>query len=184
MTKAITRRLALLTGTSTVAALACSDSETTTDGSGGSGNAGAGASGGSTSPTTVGPGAGGNGVGAGPGVGGAGVGGSAGSCGAALLVMGSNYNSDPHDLMIPVADLTAGVERTYVSTPGGGGHTHEVTLTAADFTALQNGETVTKYSCRTPPNQTDHEWAISCANPTVQPVLEGEFGTEADCPST
>jgi hypothetical protein len=173
----LTRRLLVIGGAASVAALACSDSESAGD-DGAAGTTGGGAT---TSSQGGSSGSQGGGGSTGSNTGGNGTGGSMGSCGAALVVMGSNYASDPHDLMIPVADLIAGTQKTYIST--GGTHTHAVTLTPADFIALASGETVTKYACRTPSNQADHEWAISCANPSVQPVLEGEFGTEANCPA-
>lgn len=117
----------------------------------------------------------------GDGTGGDGTGGAAGSCALALLVKGSNYGADPHDLSIPLADLQAGVNKTYTTT--GMGHTHSVTLTDVDFTALRNGETVKKYVCYDNPNNTDHEFVISCADPSVIPTFEGEIGTAANCPA-
>ncbi len=175
----ITRRLILIGGGASVAALACGDDETTSSGSSGS-NAGGGSAsssnvgGGSASSSNVGGGsASSSNVGGG--------GGSATACMGALLVKGSNYASDPHDLSVPLADLTAGVEKTYEST--GNGHTHNVTLTAADFEALANGETVKKYSCLQNPNFADHEWVFSCADPNIMPTFEGEIGTPGNCPA-
>jgi len=71
------------------------------------------------------------------------------------------------------------VTRTYKTT--GDSHTHDVTITDADFAALQNGETVTKYICFDNPNFTDHEFAISCADPNIMPDLQGEIGTASSC---
>lgn len=98
----------------------------------------------------------------------------------ALLVKGSNYGIDPHDLSIPVADMVAGMTKTYTTT--GTTHDHNITLTDADFAALRNGETVRKYVCLEEPKFIDHEFAISCADPNIQPLLEGEIGTPSNCP--
>lgn len=69
-----------------------------------------------------------------------------------------------HELTIPVADILAGTEKTYV-TGGVTSHCHMVTLTVADFAALQAGETVRVVSC----NNTEHEFALSCvAMPTAE----------------
>jgi len=97
-------------------------------------------------------------------------------------VQGSNYGIDPHDLTIPLADLVAGQTKTYTTT--GNGHVHDVTLTSADFAALQNGQTVRKYICLQNPNFPDHEFAISCADPNVMPLLNGEIGTPGNCPAS
>ena len=113
---------------------------------------------------------------------GGGSGGSvAGACGAALLVRGSNYSSDPHDLSIPVADIMTGGIRTYTTT--GNGHTHDITLGDEDFVALRNGEIVRKYVCYAQASFTDHEWVISCADPNIMPTCEGEIGTPGNCPA-
>ena len=141
------------------------------NGSGGSGNGSGGSGNGSGGNGSGGMGTGGNNTG----------GGIAGACGGALTVLGSNYASDPHDLVIPLADLEAGELRTYTTT--GNGHTHDVTLSEADFAALQRGETVKKYICYEAANFTDHEFVISCANPDIMPTFEGEIGTPGDCPA-
>jgi hypothetical protein len=96
---------------------------------------------------------------------------TAGACGLALLVRGSNYAADPHDIMIPLADLEAGVAKTYTST--GNGHTHDVEITTADFEALRSGLTVTKSSCFAV--NTDHEWLISCADPNIMSMNDGNI---------
>jgi hypothetical protein len=50
-----------------------------------------------------------------------------------------------HALMIPLADITAGADKTY--THGiTGAHTHSIELTAMDFQTLTSGGTVTKSS--------------------------------------
>lgn len=176
----VTRRLLLMGAGASLTVLACGDDEGG-DGDGGDGGAGAASGTGADGTGATGTGATGTGATGGASTGGGNVGGAAGSCGAALLVMGSNYDVDPHDVSIPVADLMAGVTKTYTST--GGSHTHDITLTGEDFIALQNGETVTKYVCLTDPAFIDHEFAISCADPNIMPILQGEIGTENDCPA-
>lgn len=43
-----------------------------------------------------------------------------------------------HTLTIPAADVVAGVQKTYLLVDNGSGHTHTITVTAADFITLQN----------------------------------------------
>lgn len=43
-----------------------------------------------------------------------------------------------HTLVIPAADVVAGVAKTYVLEDNGSGHTHNLTVTVADFITLQN----------------------------------------------
>ena len=45
-------------------------------------------------------------------------------------------------ITIPAGDIASGAEHVYVL-DGGAGHTHEITLSAADFTTLTSGGTVT-----------------------------------------
>jgi hypothetical protein len=133
---------------------------------GGTGGDGTGAAGGSGSSNggngtggdgTGGNGTGGNGTGGVPGVGGGGGGGS--MC-AAMIVAQISANHG-HSLVIPLADVMAGMAKTYDAS-GSAQHCHEVTLEDADFATLQAGGTVIKKSC----NGTDHEFVISCeANP-------------------
>ena len=186
-------------GGASVAALACGDDSSatgtgpgaTTGGNAGGGNTGGANSGGDGAGNEGGAGTGGANAGGanagganagGANAGGNGAGGAASACGAALIVKGSNYATDPHDVTIPLVDLEAGVTKTYEST--GNSHQHNLTITAADFEALRNGETVKKYTCFANPSSTDHEWVISCADPSIMPTFEGEFGTPGDCPST
>ena len=63
--------------------------------------------------------------------------------------IGANHG---HVMTVAKADITAGVEKTYktisdLNASQGQGHVHSVKLTAADFTALKAGMTVTKKSC-------------------------------------
>lgn len=155
--------------TASVAAIACGGD----DGDGASGGGGDGAA-----NNTGGSNAGGSNAG-GANAGGQNAGGSAAACGVALLARGSNYGSDPHDLSIPLADIEAGVTKTYATT--GTSHTHDVTVTADDFAALRNGEVVTIYTCFSSASLTDHEFILDCANPTNTSMLDGEIGDETSC---
>jgi hypothetical protein len=170
-----TRRLMLMSCCASVVSLACSD-----DGEGGVDDDGGTGQGGQTSGAG-GSGQGGQTSGAGGNTGGNGAGGSSMICGTMLVAMGSNYATDPHDLTIPLADIEAGIQKTYTTT--GIGHTHNVTVTADDFAALRNGETVKYYTCFTNPGNTDHEFVLSCADPNVAPTFEGEIGTPGNCPA-
>jgi hypothetical protein len=61
-----------------------------------------------------------------------------------------------HTLVVPMADVTAGVAKLY-DTTGLSGHPHWIQLTAEDFTTLAGGGTVNKYSCN---GQHEHEFII------------------------
>ncbi len=65
-----------------------------------------------------------------------------------------------HSITVPIFDITAGVDKTY-DIHGAATHTHSVTLTAADFTALSGNNSVTKTSTTTEAHS--HSVAISCA---------------------
>lgn len=47
-----------------------------------------------------------------------------------------------HDLTVPASDVSAGVDKTYLLEDSGSGHVHQVTVSAADFQKLKNGEGV------------------------------------------
>ena len=147
---------------------------------------------GSSGASTTGGGTGGNGgtdVGGSGGTGGTGgsggsTGGSAGSGGSggvkdagadaktdAGALCSTNVNANIsmnhtgalHALIIPIADIRTGTAKVYVTTTGGTTpHVHYVQVTAADFTALKAGMTVTKYSC----NAGDHEYVLKCGGTT------------------
>jgi len=51
----------------------------------------------------------------------------------------ATFDLHPHTLDIPLADVIAGVEQSYVA---GGGHSHDVTVTAEDFAELLAGNEV------------------------------------------
>jgi hypothetical protein len=82
---------------------------------------------------------------------------------AVVAIISMNHN---HALSIPMADITAGVDKTY-GAMGTATHNHFVQLTAADFAMLKAGGTVTKKSC----NGGDHEYVFSCGTPSRQPAM-------------
>jgi hypothetical protein len=167
MTKTLIGRKQLLQlglvgiGAHTLALLGCSDDETT-NGSGGSGATGAGgagaAGGGGGDGGSAGDGGQGQGGEGGQGGGSGGSGGGGDACAAMIVAQISLNHAQPHTLEIPLADIIAGVDATY-DTGGPSGHCHRVTITAADFTTLKNGGSVTVFSC----NGGDHEYVLSCA---------------------
>ena len=54
-----------------------------------------------------------------------------------MTVIGTNH-TPPHMIEVPLADVMAGTDKTYVLTAGGSNnHTHMLTVTAANFTALK-----------------------------------------------
>ena len=61
-----------------------------------------------------------------------------------------------HELLIPVADVTAGLAKSY-DAKGASPHAHWIQLTAEDFLTLQGGGTVNKYSCN---DAHEHEFII------------------------
>ncbi|MGE0327881.1 MAG: hypothetical protein AB7K71_26120 [Polyangiaceae bacterium] len=95
-------------------------------GSGGSGNGGAGGTNGGSGGTT------GGSAGATGGSGGTGMTG----CGATIM---ANHG---HVLMVSQADVDAAADKTY-DIMGSSAHTHSVTVTAADFTTLAGGGSIT-----------------------------------------
>ncbi len=139
-------------------AVGCGDDEST-NGASGPGGTGGGSTTGSTSATsstTTGGATTGAGGAGGTGSGSGGAGGSAALCtGAVVAAISANHG---HELTIPLADIEAGVDKTYDAT-GSAGHCHELTVTAADFATLKSGGVVTKSSC----NGGDHEYVLSCA---------------------
>jgi hypothetical protein len=73
-----------------------------------------------------------------------------------------NHATAPHALIIPPADIAAGVAKVYVTTnvPNmpAQTHMHWVQVTAADFAALKAGMSVTKHSC----SGAAHEYVLKC----------------------
>ncbi len=100
------------------------------------------------------------------------------ACSDAVIVAAISQNHG-HALEIPLADIEAGVEKTYDAS-GTAGHCHEVTLTAEDFATLRAGGSVTKFSC----HGGDHEDVLSCAagapepgNPADDCAADPNFGS-------
>lgn len=124
-------------------------------GGSGTGGAGVGGSGGGSAGTSAGGTAGSGG-------------GNPGSCSAAITAL--IYANHDHELIIPLADIQAGVEKEYETT-GSATHCHRLTLTSADFTTLASGGVVTKTSC----SGTNHQYVLSCATPPtpVSPDCNG-----------
>lgn len=84
---------------------------------------------------------------------------SGGDCSAngTSTSIGANHG---HELTIPAADVAAGLEKTY-SIQGSGGHNHTVTITAAQFTSLQNNEGVSVSSSSADSHM--HTITVNCA---------------------
>ncbi|HEX2881857.1 MAG TPA: hypothetical protein VHO25_20165 [Polyangiaceae bacterium] len=130
----------------------------------GGGGAGGAQGGGGAGGAQGGGGAGGaqGGGGAGGAQGGGGAGGAAnndecGAAGTAEFLSVFITADHMHALQVPVADVTAGVAKSY-DTTGESGHPHWIYLTAADFTTLAGGGTVIKYSCN---DNHEHEFIIT-----------------------
>ena len=75
--------------------------------------------------------------------------------------IGDNHPSGSHILVIPVSDVTAGVEVIYDIQGNNTGHGHTVTVTADDFTALDAGTVVTLESSDTGAVGQDHTHPIT-----------------------
>lgn len=67
--------------------------------------------------------------------------------GAAVDILDNHRTSGgDHTLVVSAGDVVAGVDRTYDIRGDNTGHTHTVTITAADFALLQQGTPVTLVS--------------------------------------
>lgn len=66
-----------------------------------------------------------------------------------------------HTLSVPLVDVVAGIQKTYLLTDNGSGHTHMVTLTAADFANLQNNQGIVEVSSLNSGHT--HSVTVSCA---------------------
>ena len=82
------------------------------------------------------------------------------STGMAATMIANNHVHAPHALVVPAADIQAGVDKTY-DIMGAATHTHQVTVTAAQFAMLQAGGTVMSTSTETLAHT--HVCTISCA---------------------
>ncbi len=105
-------------------------------GTGGAKSGGASGTGGATSGGASGTGGATSG-GASSGSGGAQGGG--GKCTAAPVI---TMDKHTHPVTVPLADVVAGAEKTYMLEAGATGHTHMMTVTAPDFTTLKTTGTV------------------------------------------
>lgn len=65
-----------------------------------------------------------------------------------------------HTLTVPAADVVAGTQQTYTLADNGSGHTHQVTITAADFTKLQQNQGIQETSTL---NGHTHLVTVNCA---------------------
>ena len=72
-----------------------------------------------------------------------------------------------HALDIPAADVVAAVEKTYDIRGDNVGHTHTVTVTAADFLSLQDGDSVALVSSNNGPVGFGHEHNIELTCPAL-----------------
>jgi hypothetical protein len=127
------------TTSSTTSATSSSDASTTTSSTSGTGGSGQGGSGG------------------------AGQGGAGGGASASCLDNGTNVTiggNHGHALTVSKDDVAAGVDKTY-DIMGASGHTHSVTVTAADFALLAGNTTVMVTS--TSGAQHTHTCTIVCA---------------------
>lgn len=142
---------------------------------GGGGTGGSGTSGSAGTAGTGGGGTAGSGGSAGS-SGSAGTSGSGGSGGGAADMCTEDVTAlcspsdgavdgHTHTLVIPLADIMAGVTKSFESSEDVG-HTHCVELTAEDFDTLKSGGVVKKPTC----NGGNHEFVISCAASPPAPV--------------
>ena len=146
---------------------ACGDDDETTNGATNTTNTGTGGNGTGGDGTGGTGGNGGNGGDGGDGSGGDGTGGTGGGTGGAgggsngcqAGAQNSNISGHPgHVVMISAADITAGVDKAY-GIQGGSGHDHTIMVTAANFAALANGESVMVTSTG---GAHDHVVTLSC----------------------
>jgi len=66
---------------------------------------------------------------------------------------------DEHELVIPAADLASTEERTY-DVQGIAGHSHQLTISAADFETLRKGGPLTRHTSRLSDDSHMHQVAI------------------------
>jgi hypothetical protein len=77
----------------------------------------------------------------------------------ATVMIADNHPHAPHALVVPSADVQAGVEKVY-DIMGVAAHTHTITVTAADFATLKAGGTIMETS--TTALDHSHVITISC----------------------
>ncbi len=80
---------------------------------------------------------------------------------AMLSGTGSGIEADhAHTLMIPLADIMAGVMKTYLNAVTASDHTHSITLTATDYEMLRSGGTVDKLTVNLGSEGKGHSHAV------------------------
>jgi hypothetical protein len=79
------------------------------------------------------------------------------ACAMITVSVSMNHANGAHSLVIASADIVAGALKMY-NVRGMANHDHFIEVTAADFTMLKAGQTVTKFSC----NGADHQFVLSC----------------------
>jgi len=85
------------------------------------------------------------------------------NAGADCLTYGTIVNiagNHGHSLTVSVADINAGVDKTY-NIAGSADHPHEVTVTAANFNSLKSNSQISIVS--TTGNSHNHNVTVSCA---------------------
>jgi hypothetical protein len=75
--------------------------------------------------------------------------------------MVEEVNMHTHAVTVEAADVEAGTEMEYTLTEAG--HTHTITVTAADFAMLQAGDTVTVTSTMDGTTPHAHDVTLMCA---------------------
>ncbi len=80
------------------------------------------------------------------------------SCTDVVETIGTNHG---HTLVVPAADVLAGVETSYTLTSNGS-HAHTLLVTSTDFATLAAGGTVTKASATTPSVGHEHSVTLLC----------------------
>ena len=66
---------------------------------------------------------------------------AASACTTPNTVIQTNHAGAAHVMTVALADVNAGVDKTY-NIMGASLHTHSVTITAAQFTQIKNGQTL------------------------------------------
>jgi hypothetical protein len=83
---------------------------------------------------------------------------AAGSC---MTEIAMNHVHGPHAVTVPPEDIAAAAEKTY-SIKGASAHDHLITITAAQFTTLQGGGSVTVVSTEFDFDMHTHAVTITC----------------------
>lgn len=90
--------------------------------------------------------------------GGSAVDAAANVCTNPAVQIGANHS---HTLVVPLADVDAGMAKTYDIT-GGADHAHSVMITATQFTQIKNGQTLNLTS--TSGNAHTHNIVVMCVS--------------------